>query len=202
MLAKIWLRLAAVAIAVVFVVCVVVAWRAEIREQAQLQEQLKSSQQALAAANAREDARDSSVKQLVAQMQKKQAAVQKPEEVVAALPGVLDLPEPIMDDNPAVGTVKGEDGKIVSPAPHVNMPVADLKPLYDSAVACKECQAELAAAQADLKDEKTKTGALGRERDDALKAAKGGSVLRRVARAAKWFLIGAAAGAVAAKVAR
>lgn len=32
MLAKIWLRLAAVAIAVVFVVCVVVAWRAEVRQ--------------------------------------------------------------------------------------------------------------------------------------------------------------------------
>jgi len=31
---------------------------------------------------------------------------------------------------------------------------------------------------------------------------KGGSVLRRIARAAKWFAIGAAAGVIAAKAAR
>jgi len=62
-----------------------------------------------------------------------------------------------------------------------------------------ERQAKLAAAQGDLTDEKTKTTALTKERDEALKAAKGGSVLRRIARAAKWFAIGAAAGAIAAK---
>jgi hypothetical protein len=77
-----------------------------------------------------------------------------------------------------------------------------LKPLYDFAADCKACQAKLGAAQADLADEKVKSQALGRERDDALRAAKGGSVLRRIARAAKWFAIGAAAGAVAAKAAR
>jgi hypothetical protein len=81
------------------------------------------------------------------------------------------------------------------------MPVEDLKPLYDAAVACKECQVELAAAQANLKDEKAKSAAVSRERDDALRVAKGGSLLRRVARAAKWFVIGAAAGAAAAKLA-
>ena len=52
----------------------------------------------------------------------------------------------------------------------------------------------LLAAQANLKDEQVKTQALGRERDDALKMAKGGSMTRRIMRAAKWFAIGAAAG--------
>jgi hypothetical protein len=41
-----------------------------------------------------------------------------------------------------------------------------------------------------------------KKRDAAIRAAKGGSVLRRIARAAKWFAIGAAAGAVAAKATR
>jgi hypothetical protein len=41
--------------------------------------------------------------------------------------------------------------------------------------------------------------ALTRERDDALRIARGGSLLRRIGRAAKWFLIGAAAGGIAAK---
>jgi hypothetical protein len=84
----------------------------------------------------------------------------------------------------------------------IGLPAEDLKPLYDNALACKGCQAQLAAAQADLKDEKTKTATLGRERDDALRVARGGSVLRRVARAAKWFVIGAAAGALAVRCTR
>ncbi len=77
----------------------------------------------------------------------------------------------------------------------------DLKPLYDSALVCKECQLKLTAAQADLADEKSKTVTLSRERDDALRVVKGGSVLSRVARVAKWFVIGAAVGAAAAKLA-
>jgi cobalamin biosynthesis Mg chelatase CobN len=79
------------------------------------------------------------------------------------------------------------------------LPAADLKPLYDFAMDCKACQAKLTTSQADLTDEKTKTAALTKERDAAVTAAKGGSALRRIARAAKWFAIGAATGAIAAK---
>lgn len=81
----------------------------------------------------------------------------------------------------------------------VVLPRADLKPLYDFTLDCQACQAKLSAAQNDLADEKTKTAALTKERDDALRIAKGGTVWRRVTRAAKWFLLGAAAGAIAAK---
>ena len=79
------------------------------------------------------------------------------------------------------------------------IPAADLKPLYDFTLDCRACQAKLAAAQADLTDERAKTAVLTRERDEAVRVAKGGSVLRRVARNAKWLAIGAAAGAIAAK---
>lgn len=82
------------------------------------------------------------------------------------------------------------------------LPAADLKPLYDFALDCKACQAKLAVSQGDLADEKTKTAALTKQRDAAVRAAKGGSALRRIARAAKWFALGAAAGAVAAKATR
>jgi hypothetical protein len=81
------------------------------------------------------------------------------------------------------------------------LPAVDLKPLYDFALDCKACQARLTAAQSDLVDERTKTAALTKERDAAVTAAKGGSALRRIARAAKWFALGAAVGAVAAKAA-
>jgi hypothetical protein len=74
--------------------------------------------------------------------------------------------------------------------------------LYDFALDCKACQAKLIAAQSDLSDEKTKATVLTRERDDALRIAKGGSVWHRIARAAKWFALGAAAGALLAKAPR
>jgi hypothetical protein len=87
-------------------------------------------------------------------------------------------------------------------APTAQIPAADLKPLYDYILDCKACQAKLTAAQSDLTDEKTKTATLTKSRDDALRAAKGGSLLQRTARALKWFALGAAAGAIATKTHR
>ncbi|MGH9744067.1 MAG: hypothetical protein ACRD51_17120 [Candidatus Acidiferrum sp.] len=89
-----------------------------------------------------------------------------------------------------------------SQPPDAVLPSADLKPLYDFALDCKACQAKLASSQNDLNDEKTKTATLTKELNAAVAAAKGGSVLQRILRAAKWFALGAAAGAVAAKAAR
>ena len=80
----------------------------------------------------------------------------------------------------------------------LTLPGADLKPIYDFALDCQACQAKLATAQGDLADEKAKAATLTKERDAAIRTARGGSALRRAARAAKWFLIGAAAGAIAA----
>ena len=201
----IWIKVAAVVVVAVLVASVLVTWRDARKEQAALQAELKTTQQALAEATARQASRDAAVNDLVAGLKRKEAAVQKPAEVVAALPDALSLPEPITiePERPASesGPYKTTNGMPDGVSPKVNFPAADLKPLYDFAVECKACQAKLGAAQADLADEKVKSQALGRERDDALRAAKGGSVMRRIARAAKWFAIGAAAGAIAAKAA-
>src|SRR5205814_1312502 len=79
------------------------------------------------------------------------------------------------------------------------IPTEDLKPLYDFAIDCQACQAKLAATRGDLADEQTKTATLTKERDAAIRTAKGGSTLHRIAQAAKWLAIGAAAGAIAAR---
>jgi hypothetical protein len=118
---------------------------------------------------------------------------------VDALPSPITIEPGPASVNKQSAATDGLPDKI---QPKVNFPAADLKPLYDFAAECKACQAKLEASHADLIDEKLKSQALGRERDDALRAAKGGSVPRRIARAAKWFAIGAAAGAIAAKAAR
>jgi hypothetical protein len=209
-----WIKIAAMVVVAVVAAGLFVDWRDAQREHAALQAELKTTRQALADATARQASRDATVNDLVAGLKKKEAVVQKPAQVVAALPGVITLPAPITinaerpPSPPSSGRAEGahdKGGQVSAPdgiQPKVNFPAADLKPLYDFAADCKACQAKLGAAQADLADERLKTQALGRERDDALQAAKGGSVLRRIARAAKWFAIGAAAGAVAAKVAR
>lgn len=187
-----WLKLAAVAVVAVLAASVLVAWRDARQQQAALQVELKTTQQALAEATTRQASRDAAVNDLVAGLKKKEAAVQKPAEAVAALPEVLPLPAPITiepagqtpQEQPS-GLKRSNSDKAAGPggapdgiSPKVNFPAADLKPLYDFAVECQACQAKLQAAQADLADEKAKGQAVSRERDDALRAAKGGSALR------------------------
>ena len=76
---------------------------------------------------------------MVTGLKKKEAAVQKPAQVVAALPGVLTLPAPITIESelPAVAgepyTGKSSANAVEGIQPKVNFPVADLKPLYDFA---------------------------------------------------------------------
>jgi hypothetical protein len=101
--------------------------------------------------------------------------------------------------NPADPTA---DPNQLPSAPNAQIPAADLKPLYDYLLDCKACEAKLTAAQSDLADEKLKTATLTKSRDEALKAAKGGSTFQRTIRALKWFALGAAAGALAAQTHR
>ena len=204
-----WIKLAALLVVVVLAAGVFVAWRDARKEQVALQVELKTTQQALAEAAARQASRDAAVNDLVAALKKKEATVQKPAQVVAPLPDVITLPAPITIEAEGASTLGQPGGPYKSVGsvpdgiqPKVNFPAADLKPLYDFAADCKACQAKLGAAQAGLADEKLKSQALGRERDDVLQAARGGSVLRRIARAVKWFAIGAAAGAIAARATR
>jgi hypothetical protein len=201
---KTWLRTIAFVVGAILALAAALTWQLERRELAQLQQKLKTAQDAVSAANAREAARNAALKKHVAQLRKQENAVQTPEDALKALPEVLPLPKPLAPEEiPLTATDKqGGQAKPPSPPPQVTLPPEDLKPLYDMAVQCKQCQAELATAQANLKDERAKSGELSRERNDALRVAKGGSVLQRVARAAKWFAIGAAAGAVAVRMAR
>jgi len=211
-----WPKLVTSIIALALIAGILLAWRDARQQQTALQAELKSAHQALADATARQSTRDAALNTLVAQLQRQKAKVQTPAQAIAALPQVLPLPQPITFDPGKVGltpqtaqpdsSAPREVSDTAPDTPKSNaaatLPAGELKPLYDFAVDCKACQAQLAAIRADLKDEQAKTQALSRERDDALRAARGGSVFRRVARAAKWFLIGAAAGAISAKAIR
>lgn len=98
---------------------------------------------------------------------------------------------------PQQGTGATQQGTTPPPA-IVTIPQSDLKPLFNMVEDCQTCQAQLASAQGDLADERTKSAAITAQRDAALKSAHG-TFWSRARTAAKWFIIGAAAGAVIAK---
>ena len=193
--ARYWIHLAELTFAFLLALAVYFSWRADQRDRAQLASELAATKQLLAAADTRQHDRDAQLAQTLATLTAEKRAVVTPAQIIRELPAQLPLPSPIvLQSAPALPN---------SPKPLTNavIPAEDLKPLYDFTIDCKACQAKLATAQSDLTDERAKTTALTRERDDALRIARGGSVFRRITRAAKWFLIGAAAGAVAAKAA-
>jgi len=193
--ARYWIRLAEIAAAFLLAIAVYFSWRADRRDRSQLASELAATKQLLAAADARQHDRDIQLAHTLAALAAEKSTIVTPAQIVRELPSQIPLPSPIV--------LQSAPPSPNSPPPQTKtvIPAEDLKPLYDFTIDCKACQAKLAAAQGDLTDERQKTTSLARERDDALRIARGGSILRRIGRAAKWFLIGAAAGAVVAKIA-
>ena len=206
-----WIQLLEPIFIVAVVLAMFVAWRADRRDRAVLASELAATKQLLAAADTRQHDRDVRLAETLSALAAQKRAVKTPAQIVRELPSEIGLSSPIVlqsadanssmpnqtDKQPAGSATPA--GKANQSESQAVVPAEDLKPLYDFTIDCKACQAKLAAAQADLADEKTKTAALTKERDHALQIARGGSPFRRIARAAKWFLIGAAAGAIAAK---
>ena len=193
--ARYWLRLAETTLAFLLALAAYFSWRADRRDRSQLESELAATKQLLAAADARQHDRDAQLAQTLASLAAEKRTIVTPSQIVRELPSQISLPSPIvLQSGPPTQNF---------PSPQTNavIPAEDLKPLYDFTIDCKACQAKLSAAQGDLTDERKKTTALTHERNDALRIARGGSAWRRIARAAKWLLIGAAAGAAAAKVA-
>lgn len=175
----------------------IVAWREDRKNLSQLKADLATANQSLQAATARQHDRDFRLQQTLTALAREKRSATTPAEIVQKLPAEISLPLPITLQTlppPVLGSTQPAQPEAVIPA-------EDLKPLHDFVLDCKACQAKLAASQADLADETSKTQTLTRERDEALKIARGGSAWHRVARAAKWFVLGAAAGAIAVKTA-
>jgi hypothetical protein len=195
---------------VILLAIVVKSWTDSLHAQAELKTTVEATNKTIAAASSQESDRDEQLRKVIADIAELKSKVQTPAQALAALPAALPkLPEPIAlvpgSSEQSTGTaVTPDDGAmahppLASPAPAtVQIPQADLKPLYDAAEDCRACQAKLSTAQADLVDEKSQLTAVTAQRDAALKLARGGSFWTRTKRAAKWLLIGAAAGAIAA----
>jgi hypothetical protein len=227
---RLYLRIAEFVIAATLALTLFAAYRAERRDRTQLAADLAAAKQTLAQTNARQHDRDAQLTKTLAALAAGKRNVKTPAEIVRALPNEIPLPVTIaLDPNfakndsnvrcssglpwsgkgPNCGPegleptrLRNDHTSTVATQTQAVLPTADLKPLYDFAVDCKACQSKLAAAQADLTDERAKAAILTRERNEAVRVAKGGSLLQRITRNAKWLAIGAIAGAIAAKARR
>ena len=223
---KLTIRIGELLVTATLAIAIIAAWRADRADRAQLAAELAAAKQSLTQADDRQHTRDSQLLQTLATLAADKRSVTSPAQIIRELPQYLSLPSPISlqsttqsqstlkpgtsesgtsENNVDPGTANSHPSPKNSPKgqPQAQavIPAEDLKPLYDFTLDCKACQTKLAAAQGDLTDEKTKTVTLTKERDEAVRTAKGGSLLQRITRAAKWLAIGAAAGAIAARAA-
>lgn len=141
--------------------------------------------------------------QTAAAIQTMQSAVDKlktPAQMAQWIPQQISTPQPF--------TINIPPATKESPKPDAvaTIPQADLPAIRDAIEHCKECDVKLATATADVasRDAQMKLAdaqikALKTERDSAIDAAKGGNWIQRLKRNAKYLIIGAIAGAIAAK---
>jgi hypothetical protein len=196
---RVKLEIAAAVLALTAVAVVGGSWLGAREEGIRLKATLDAQNGVIADAGKREAAREAALKDSLSALEDLRKRTQTPTQVVQALPQVLPLPQPITLNLPAAFP-QGDPNKAgAGPTQTATIPAADLKPLYDFAITCKECQARVVSLQQDKADDEVKIGALVKERNAAVTAAKGGSKWQRIKRAAKWFVVGAAAGAVALK---
>lgn len=189
------------------------AWLEERDDRMRMEATLASQGSIMAAAQKREQGRGQELADTLKQIAELKRTVETPQQVIREIPQFLpQLPQPIVPivptgpPGPAAssgGTAPGVPAKAGEAAsPDVRVPAADLKPLFNLVQDCRACQASLSSAQQDLKDERAKSAALTKERDAAVKAAKGGGAWQRTVRAAKWLAVGFAVGYVVHATAR
>jgi hypothetical protein len=175
------------------------AWRSARRDPNRLNTTLATQNATIQQAEAHEKQRDEQLTAALAAIAAQKSAVQTPRQAAKAIPEVLPpFPFPIDIRVPDLSTMKPRE----TPPATITIPQADLKPLYDDLQDCRANAIEIDAVKKDLADEHARTAALTQERDSAIAAAKGGTFWMRLRRGAKWFAIGAAAGAAATAIAR
>lgn len=208
-------RVAAVAVAVALGAAAIGfrSWLDAREDRMQMAATIASQNSVIAAAEKREQDRAQQLADTLKQIADLKNSVQTPQQVIRQMPQFLPpLPQPLEILAPAsqavsaaqpaqppqkgtaTGSAAGAAKTGEAATPDVRVPSADLKPLFDFVQDCRACQAKLAAAQQDAQDEHTKNDALTKERDAAVKAAKGGGVWTRTVRIVKWVAVGFAVG--------
>src|SRR5882762_3594011 len=181
---KLYLQAEGTLVAVAAATILFATWRANRHDTEQLAADLALAKQSLAQADARQRDRDKQLLQTLATLAAEKRNITTPAEILRDLPQQIPLPSPItlqpkpqpcaapghmecgvlaaaltVEPNrrsPTTATESNTAGKQSAAPDQAILPIEDLKPLYDFAIDCKACQANLTAAQADLIDERAK----------------------------------------------
>lgn len=201
-------ELVAVFLVLVAVALIVPTWIESQNDRLKLQSTLDSqnaviqqAQQKLKALQDADKLRDLQTQADIAAMRRAAGKAKTPQQIAAWLPSQLPTPSPVIFKLPAPSATNP------TPAAVVTVPQNDLPVLRNFVESCKECTANLQAAQQDAASKTQQLQLAGeqlaaaeRERDAAIAASKGGTLWRRLARNSRWFLFGAATTAAAACV--
>jgi len=178
------------------------AWHGAALERAALDATLRAQQKFQADLKSQSDLVVKDLKERMAALEAVKAQTSTPAQIVREIPSFLPqtLPAPVTAiTQPApVGSPAGTPPTITG----LQIPAVDMKPLFDKLVDCKECAAKLTAFEGQTSIDEDKIVSLEKERDAALKAAKGGSVWSRVKHEGKWFLAGGILGGLLVVAAR
>jgi uncharacterized coiled-coil protein SlyX len=176
----------AIVVLIVLAVLIGSAWSAHVKDEARRDAVIHEQEETIADLHEAMDKRQAELKQQLSELEGRKQSVIK---VPSSAPQIIRemIPTPIQQ------TAAIEKDTLP------NAPVAVLTKqneidLAQFALSCKECDTRLQAVEADKADQTKQIAALTTERDAAMKAAKGGSVLQRLRRNAKWFVIGGLAG--------
>jgi len=163
------------------------AWISSRGEQRRLQSTLAAQKMLLDSANTREGLRDAGLKTTLTQLDQPKRAKQTPEQIVRTLSQYLSLPRPltlsgsskvfampVRSDSKLATTQETpplsapyqveQKGLVVSSSsfaldPSAQLPVDDLKPLYNYVQDCRACGAQLAVATQNAADDSVKIAA-------------------------------------------
>jgi hypothetical protein len=194
------LHIVATAITLIAALFLADAWHTSRKNSAQLAATLASQNALIEQAAAREQQRNAQLTAALGSISVEKRRVQTPQQAVDAIPSVLPpLPLPIKILLPDL--TQSPKQSEAAPA-SISIPQSDLKPLYDSLQDCRACALERDATKKDLADEQARVAALTRERDTAIAVVRGGNFWSQLKHAAKWFVIGAAAGAAVTAASR
>jgi len=144
-----------------------------------------AQQEVIAAADKRMADREKEFADTVKQLEALKSTPQTTtKEIVEHLPQLIALPEKV-NVEPAHSPVTGE---LVPGKQDLVLTPANQNALNDKLVECKVCENEREKLRNDLVDQKTKTAAMTKERDDWRNTAKGGSLGRRIWNRTKAFM--------------
>ena len=165
------------------------SWRAASADLAQMQATLVDQQKIVAESNVRLAQTQTELTAKLKDIDTLRRTVTTPVQIIREIPQQIPGVQPIIMQAPAA---PGEP----APPAVAQLPLDQLRALFDFALACKETGANLEGCRAEVKELGVQIKAVTVERDAAVQTAKGGSRWSKVKSGLKWAAGGAIAGAV------